>query len=115
MSADAALMLDTAALGYAASVQTGSSDDVLDHIDQWKAARAHLKHSAIDYASSVGTPDAGVYAELLALRAFRDAIIGLSGELTGGQADTGEHVPDASVRSFVVESIEAIASLWSVK
>lgn len=104
----AEIMLDTAALGYAAIVQACAPEQMHE---AYCGALEHLHHSALSYAATRGDLAAAERAELLALRWFRDGIVALRGELVEGLTSDGEAICDANSRHFAVESIDAVLAM----
>lgn len=71
----AAMVLESAALGVAASLEDGKP------WEGWIEARHALHRCALEYAASCGQLDAKERAELEALRQMRDGVAGLRDEL----------------------------------
>lgn len=108
----AEIMLDTAALGYAALVRVAAEAPEAMH-EQYIGAIEHLHHSALSYAGACGSLDAGERAELLALRRFRDGVVDLRQEFATGQTSDGEAIADA--RELGVETIDALLMLHGAR
>ena len=106
----AAQMLETCALGFAATVRDPDaiSDGILDaHPALLRGSREALRASALAYASSCGNLDAAERAELLTLRRLRAGVDGLRKELDAGLTETGERMD----RKIAIVTIDALLAL----
>lgn len=103
----AEIMLSTAASGYSAVVSVAAENPEAMR-EAYRGAVEHLRHAALDYAGSCGNLDAAERAELLALRRFREGVVGLRAELVAGITDMGERVD----RKLAIETIDALLLLW---
>lgn len=103
----AATMLDTSALGYSAAVTGPREASPEVHHELWVGSRAALQRAALEYAAKQGSLDAAERAELIALRRFRDGMIGLRQELATGEAvDVFGKVSDLTTHA--IETIDAM-------
>lgn len=95
------MMIESAALNYAACVQASSAEPESMH-DAYCGAVEHLHHMALGYAAARGDLAAAERAELLALRRLRDGIVALRQELYDDARSTA---------SMAIETIDALLLL----